>query len=304
MTGAPALSVVVACSPGSAPAAVAGCARPWLDALQRSCAGLAAELVIVGPSWAEPVASRDLVVSQIAAPVDSLVPVRWGLGLAAARGDVVAFTTDRCAVRPGWARAALDGVNRGAAAVGGPIVPGAELTRTDRAIFQLRFGALPRSPGGCIAVPDVAADNAAYDRAILLRVGQSWTAGFWEVEANRRLRASRYSLLFCPEMEAEFTGGEPLWPLAAQRFVHGRHAGAWRTATRARARWQVVVAAPLVPPLLLARALQRSRARGQPLAPLLGIAPEFLVLATAWAAGELVGAARPPHGLHRDPRAS
>lgn len=288
VTDGPVLSVVVACTPRRN-AHAAAVEPPWLTALRRSCAGLDAEIVVVGA--ATRVAADDLACVVLPAPTDSLVPIRWAVGIEAAHGTVIAFTTDLCVVHPGWARAALAAIARGAAAVGGPLTPGAGLTRTDRAVYHLRFGALPDETAGCIDVPDVAADNAAYHRATLLKVGGSFAAGFWEIEANRRLRAAGHPLVFCGDMRAEFVGGEALLRLARQRGAHGRQAGAWRVAVGARRAWQVALAAPLVPLVLLARAMRRQRARrnthgASPVA----VAPEFLVLASAWAAGEAAGA--------------
>jgi len=296
MSAAPRLSVVVACGPGRTAAGAGRAAPAWLPALARSCAGIDAELLLVGgtPARREHGAVRDgPPLIRIPAPDDALVPVRWGLGLRAARGDVVAFTTECCRVHDGWARAALEAVDAGAAAVGGPLRL-ASSSWTDRAVHQLRFGGLPApSTASAVAVHDVAADNAAYDRRRLLALGLSYADGFWEVEANRRLRARGDALVFRGDMGVDFVGGEPFWPLAAQRFAHGRQAGAWRVATGVRRRWQVVLAAPLVPLVLLARALRRAAARGQ--RPLAGATPAFLALATAWAAGEAVGAVAPGH---------
>lgn len=284
----PALSVVVARTPRPGASHAADADVPaWLAALRRSCAGVDAEFVIVGDQ--SPVAWDDPACVAVLAPPGSLVPVRWALGLGVARGAVVAFTTDLCAVDPGWARAALDAIARGAAAVGGPLVPAPGLTRTARAVYHLRFGAIPAHATGCVAVDDVAADNAAYRRATLLEVAAPFDEGFWEVEANRRLRVAGHALRFCADMRAAFIGGEALWPLAGQRFAHGRHAGAWRVATGMRRPWQVVAAAPLVPAVLLGRALGRARTHGRGVGAL--TVPAFLVLASAWAAGEAVGAA-------------
>ncbi len=294
MNAAPALSVVVACTSrrGALPAAVDEPA--WLSALRESCAGVDAEYVLVGAAPAAGASDPACVV--VPAPDGSLVPVRWELGLLAARGTVVAFTTDLCAVSRGWATAAIAAIARGATAVGGPISPGANLTRVGQAIYQLRFGALPPRVTGCTEVQDVAADNAAYRRATLLAIGGALARGFWEVECNHRLRAAGHGLVFCGEMRAVFVGGESLRGLVRQRYLHGRQSGRWRVHVGARRTWQVVLATPLVPFVLLARAARRCAASGRA-THALHVAPEFLVLAAAWAAGEAVGATA--HGRAR-----
>lgn len=289
---APRLSVVVACAPGrrAGDATAAACAA--IEALARSCAGIDAELLLVGCAGDVPAGALGPSVSRLVrvpASDAALVPRRWALGLAAARGDVVAFTTDLCRVDVGWARTALEAIAGGAVAVGGPLHPGTRLSPTDRAIFHLRFGSLAAPADTIAEVHDVAADNAAYDRRALAGLGSSFGDGFWEVEANRRLRADAGRLVFHGGMAAEYVGGEALGSLTAQRFAHGRHAGAWRVAIGVRRWWLVVLAAPLVPLVLLDRA-RRRRARTSRLPSLADASPAFLVLASAWAAGEAMGA--------------
>ena len=286
----PALSVVVARAPGGSARITHGPPR-WLSALDRECAGIASELLLVGFPPAEaasfaaaPGAPRRVLVDAHPA---ALSPVRWGLGLAAARGHVVAFTTDLCIVGEGWARAALAAIADGFVAVGGPIQPMPALSRTGLAVHQLRFGRLPAARTR-VVVDDVAADNAAYDRALLVAEGGDMSAGFWEVEPNRRLHAAGHRLVFDGSMIASFAGGERLRGLLGQRFRHGRQAGAWRVAAGKRRPWQIVLASPLVPLVLLVRAMRRARGDGR--SRLLRVAPEFLALATAWAAGEAAGA--------------
>jgi hypothetical protein len=289
---APRLSVVMACAPGRHVRDATADARSAVEALARSCAGIDAELLLVGLGDDAPLGtlgSPPRSVGRIPASAAALVPRRWALGLAAARGDVVAFTTDLCRVDAGWARAALDAIAGGAAAVGGPLHPATALSPTDRAIFHLRFGALAATTDAIAEVHDVAADNAAYDRRALMALGTSFDEGFWEVEANRRLRADGRRLVFHGGMIAAYVGGEALGSLTAQRFAHGRHAGAWRVAIGVRRWWHVVLASPLVPLVLLDRARRRRAGAGR-LPSLAEASPAFLLLASAWAAGEAMGA--------------
>jgi hypothetical protein len=293
MTAAPLLSVVVAHAPGMTSLAVPLSDAAWLRALARSCHGLDAELILVGFDAGASLDGAGLPTCVLVdAPRSALTPVRWARGLDVARGRVVAFTTDACVVDAAWARTAVAALVDRIVAVGGPIRSTGHLSRTARAVYQLRFGRLPASDGRVIPVDDVAADNAAYLRAPLLEHGGDFRHGFWEVDANRRLRAAGWSLAFHGDMGVEFVGGEQLATLLWQRFAHGRYTGAWRIAIGVRRAWQVVVASPLVPFVMLARTLRGGRRPQVPAA-----IPEFLLLASAWAMGEALGAVAPPRGV-------
>jgi hypothetical protein len=67
--------------------------------------------------------------------------VLWGAGLREARGRVVAFTIAQCVVEQGWARALLEGIDGGAAGVGGRLDVRGDASATARATFYLRYSA-------------------------------------------------------------------------------------------------------------------------------------------------------------------
>jgi hypothetical protein len=92
-----------------------------------------------------------------------------------------------------------------------------------------------------------------------------------------------------PDATAWFGDHTPFGSMAARRFAHGRHSGAFRVRSGIRTRWQMVLGAPLVPFVLLGRVARRvARVPGHMMnfASSLGA---FFVLATAWAAGEAIG---------------
>jgi hypothetical protein len=286
-------------SPDSAPRALsvivgsldaAGTVRECLSALQAACEGIDAEILVADASADDTarIARDSLPTARVLTlPLGTLVPALWGAGLREARGRVVAFTIAQCVVDPGWARALLDGIQEGAAGVGGRLDVRRGTSATGRATFYLRYSAWLSVPDG--PVHEIAGDNAAYDHESLRSVRESSGAPFWEVEAHARLRAAGRTLVIHPGATAWFTDDTPLGTMAARRFAHGRHSGSFRVRSGVRTRWQMVLGAPLVPLVLLLRVGRRvARAPGH-MPGFVTSLGAFLVLATSWAAGEAIG---------------
>ena len=262
-----------------------------LEALQSACSGIDAEILVVDGS-AE--SSLDLVRKRFSSarflsmPSGTLVPALWGRGLREARGRIVAFTIAQCRVGAGWARTLIEGIRAGAAGVGGPIDVRPGTSATGRATFYLRYSAWLNASDG--TVREIAGDNAAYDHAALRAVRNDATEAFWEVEAHARFRELGRTLMMHPGATAWFTDDTGLATMAARRFAHGRHSGAFRVRDGIRTRWQMVLASPVVPFVLLARVARRViRGRGHVVSFLTSLGA-FFVLAFAWAAGEAIGA--------------
>lgn len=262
-----------------------------LASLHSACEGLDAEILVVDGSATT---SLDLISQRfasarfIAMPSGTLVPALWGRGLRDARGRIVAFTIAQCRVGAGWARSLIDGIRSGASGVGGPldVLPGT--SATGRATFYLRYSAWLGVPDGLVS--EIAGDNAAYDHAALRAVRNDAAESFWEVEAHAGFRQLGHTLIMHSGATAWFADDTGLATMAARRFAHGRHSGAFRVRSGIRTRWQMIVGAPLVPFVLLARVARRVvRARGHVLRFVTSLGA-FCVLAAAWAAGEAFGA--------------
>lgn len=299
--GRPTLSVVLA-SPDGEPRAL----EESLAALGAACEGVCCELIVVTASSPVTVSAalpRDASLRTFTLPAGTLTPLLWSHGCRAARGDIVAFTTAQCTVPRGWARAVVECIATGYTGVGGALelAPGA--CARDRAVFHLRYSAFAPAPlvPGCAPAHEIPGDNAAYMRDALLRHDASLERGFWEVDFHRRLRAEGATLALAPGMTVRFGRAPSLATLAAQRFRHGQHSGSWRVACGVSKRWRVIAAAPLVPAVLLLRVARSVRGErvgsgSGELRSLFRALPALLVLSSAWAAGEAVGALL--HGSH------
>ena len=226
--------------------------------------------------------------------VGALTPERWARGMQAARGRALGLSIDRCELPTGWAVLALASLDDGSAGVGGGFCLAEGCSGLDRAIYHLRYGAFPPGRRKSVEVAgDIAGDNAVYCAESLRALGDEWAAGFWEVVIHRQLRAHGEKLTLAAGMDVAFGGTVGVLSFLRQRFNHGVHFGAWRVREAGVSRGRLLVAAPLVPFLLLLRAWQRAPAMDGGRWGLFTVAPLFLLLTTAWAAGEACGALHP-----------
>lgn len=262
-------------------------------ALARACANLHVEILVVDATGAvtdaRPEGATPVRVLRVGA--GALVPQLWTHGLAYARGDNVAFTLANCEVAAGWALEMLAALQAGASGVGGPLERAPGLGVVDRAVYYLRYSAFLPSRVSDGPVPgDIAGDNAAYRHEVLRRHREAIADGFWEVLFHKQLRSQGGSLAMRRGAAARFLGGVGFRDAIRHRFAHGRHFGDWRVSARQRPWWLIVLAAPLVPVLLSVRAF--GRVKRSDWWPLVSALPVFLAIASAWAAGEAVGATR------------
>jgi glycosyltransferase involved in cell wall biosynthesis len=264
-----------------------------LAGIERACAGIDAEILIVDASTDDTVervraVRPDLSVRRL--PPGTLTPVLWAAGLGASRGRVVAFTTGHCAVGDDWARALLGGIDRGATGVAGALALSRDSSALDSAIFYLRYSAFQGAGQVETRAHEIPGDNAAYRRDALDRHRDSFANGFWEVDFHRRIRADGAWLSFVPGAEVAFGPSAPFRSLARQRYLHGCHSGSWRVKQGMRPAWQVVVGAPLVPLVLAVRIGRRVFRRSGEAGRFMRALPALLALSAAWAAGEAWGA--------------
>lgn len=265
-----------------------------LESLLSAIAGLRAELIVVDAatdSSAEQ-AARFPGVQLHRRPSGTLVPHLWADGIRLARGRVVATTTAHTVVKVGWARSlvsAFDDPRVGGA--GGPLRLADDASAVDSGVFFLRYSSfLPSCLPDGIVQGELAGDNAAYLRADLLSDPSVLEDGFWEVAFHRFLRRQNRLLVARAEAVAEFGHAYRFGVISRHRFHHGRRFAAERVANKERHRWQVLGAAPAVPLVLTARAIQKARSDREHRHRLARSIPCLLALAGAWGAGEAMGA--------------
>lgn len=264
-------------------------------ALDRACRDLHAEIVVVQAtdSLTAPPPGSCVPLRTLHVRPGALVPQLWKYGFDVTQSEYVAFTLANCEVADAWAREIVSALRTEAAGVGGPIESPPDLGVVDRAVYYLRYSAfLPSRVVEGVAFGEIPGDNAAYRRDVLTRHRDAIADGFFEVLFHRRLRADGGMLCMRRGVAARFCGGLTLRHAIRHRFAHGRHFGAWRVSTGQRAWLQIWLAAPAVPFVLALRAARRVMSSSASKWHFVSALPVFLVIASAWAAGEAVGAVR------------
>jgi hypothetical protein len=267
-----------------------------LQHLETTCAGIDSELIVCDASGDETAAwTREFAgtASVFRYPVGTLVPTLWVEGLRRSRGRIVAFTTAHCLVSTAWAQSLIKALDDGASGAGGPMVISRDTGPLDWAVFYLRYSAfLPGVMGTGHVSGEIPGDNAAYTRAALDRHAEAFAHGFWELDFHRLIRADGGWLMAVPTATAAFAPSFCLRTIAQHRFDHGRQFGSSRVRRGERTVRQMMMAAPFVPFVLAVRAGRRVFAAGHPPWRFVVALPWFMLLASAWAAGEVWGAFR------------
>lgn len=264
-----------------------------LEALREACGGVPHEVIVVDASTDDSARIAEEAVEAtrvVRYPPGTLTPTLWAEGIALSTGRWVALSTGHCVLPPGWAAALLAQLKTGADGVGAGLLPTASARALDRAVFFLRYsGFLDLTRGGAREVGDLPGDNAAYRGDDIRSFVAAREGGFWEIEYHEAVAARGGRLVAVPAATAGFGRSFPFSTIFRHRYRHGYHYGAWRVREGGQGLLRVLLPAPLVPLVLMARAMRAARRFGLART-LAASAPSFLALGWAWAAGEAAGA--------------
>jgi GT2 family glycosyltransferase len=216
-------------------------------------------------------------------------------GVEAASGEIVAIIEEHCLAAPRWLAESLAAHARGEyAAVGGPVVDHAYRRLRDWAVYFVEYNvSLPPAPEGEVAFLNGA--NVAYRRDVLLAHEQLMKQGYWEASLNPALLAEGYKMLSAPEMVVYHRGPFNLGYYLQQRYWFSRaYAGARAQSLTVSRRLAYLVAAPLLPALLLARMAARVWGKRCRMGKFIQSLPLFVPALTAMVAGEWIGYAAGP----------
>src|SRR5262245_951576 len=149
------------------------------------------------------------------------------LGVAEARGRLIAMIEDHCTVAPEWLAALQEAHQAGHKVIGGPVDNGLTQRNYHWALYLCEYGSyMPPLPTGTVAA--LSAVNTAYEREALWRCRSVWELGFHDNEVHDALRGAG-----CPlhlEGEARVHSYLAMTPSEAVRhlFAGGRRFGGYR----------------------------------------------------------------------------
>lgn len=264
---------------------------PALHAIERACAGLLIEVLIVRPVGGRPpLPDSSLPVHELVCPSDSLVPERWGVGVRAAQAPYFACLTTELAVAPDWATTLQSALSGGAPGAAGCIALGA-IRGTAAAIYLARFNAfLPSAQPHDRVTHQIPGDGAIYRRSAVTQHQDLLVQGFWEAEFHRRFEAAGPRPRFVDRALVTFDTSTGVRAAMRLRYLHAFGYGVTRVTEHHERMIHVLLAAPLVPLSLLARCLRRAvRAPKGFRTAAVGL-PALVLLCVAWAWGEAAGA--------------
>ena len=228
--------------------------------------------------------------SFVPAPVSATIPQLRALGMAEATGDIVALTEDHCVADDAWVETLLQLANDPADVIGGGMGNAQQDRAVDWAAYFAEYGFFadtrPEPPHG--TQPLLTGANVAYKRHVVHDVVEWARAGEWENVAHHRLLSQGSALRFVRSAAIYQNKTYRLTEFCVDRYEHGRDYARKRLAEEPGARrWTLLLASPLLPPLLTWR-VARAAAAGRWPTFLRALPATFLFL-TAWSIGECVG---------------
>jgi GT2 family glycosyltransferase len=207
-------------------------------------------------------------------------------GIELANGDLLVFSDPDCVARPDWLTRLVAAHEQGHAVVGGAIET--EGGWLEQGIHLSKFSAWTSggSPG---PRDDLATANVLWTRSLMERVGP-FSTDRWsgDTELSWRARSEGIELRFEPAAvvsHAHDTGLRAAW---RERYVRGEDFAEMRMNAERWSRSRAaahLLAVPLMPVLLLGRALARAR-RGRDLRRAILTAPIQLFAYLGWSLGE------------------
>lgn len=272
--------------------------RECLNALARQQRFHGTEVIVadcVGGELTDYVTTHHPQVQLISFKEKQSVPRLRAVGIAQAKGRIVAITEDHCIPPSDWFDAVLKAhAQIDAPAIGGAVDNGATKRIIDWAVFFCEYSNFI-SPVTAGVVHDLPGPNVSYKRQTLTELGGLIRDEYWETFVHGKLEAE----------------GKPLWSDPSVRMIHKKHfrlvdflserfhysrafAGTRNQGMSPLKRIVYFFACSILPPILLLRISKRVLNKKQHLLQFALSLPYILLFMIAWAVGESIGYATGP----------
>jgi hypothetical protein len=228
-------------------------------------------------------------VTILSAPARTTIPALRSIGIAQARGTIVAVTEDHCVVDSKWVATIERRMHSGCAVVGGPVENGWAGGLSDWAAFLTDYaGFIPPADDG--PVTQLPSNNVAYSREMLDGLCTVLDRGLWESFYYEQLVARGVPLISAPEMIVYHRRPFGIGYFIRQRYYYCRaFAGMRRQFLTKSGRVRYALGSVFLPGLLLLRGLLTLLQKRRFVRRYIQSLPLITVYVTAGAIGEMVG---------------
>lgn len=264
-----------------------------LDSIRNEVSTLDAEAIVVTPRSGDYVRRLQLKypwVTVISDPAVTGVPALRRRGVEAASGQSVAIIEEHCSAAPDWLRQALGALARDrCAAVGGAITDYGYDRLRDWVVYFIEYNSSlpPVSAGETLNLNDA---NIAYPRQLLLDYRHLLDDGYWPMTLHPTLAAEGHRLVSVPEMVVYHRGPFDFFYYLHQRFLFSRAFAGVRARHQSPARrLAYLVAAPVVPLMLIGRMAKTVFSKRRRIPEFVRTLPLIVPAVTVLVAGEWIG---------------
>ncbi len=217
------------------------------------------------------------------------IPELRAMGIAKARGAVIAITEDHKAADARWIEEMVQAHQSEWPAIGGAIENGCRDRLVDWAAYlseYLRY-ARPLRAG---VTDDIPGPNVSYKRTLLDQYAAYIQQGFWDMFFHWKLGEDGIPLVCVPSMLVYHAKRFGFFEFLTQRYYFGRSFGGMRKEICSPAkRLFFILASPLLPPLILWRIGRLVRQKRRFTREFLLTLPLLVLFALSWSVGELTG---------------
>ena len=219
----------------------------------------------------------------------TLVPELWSAGILAARGDIVATTTAHFVPAENWIEKIVEELGNNIGGVGGAIENHPSGNLRDWGLYFCRYSNYMLPFQGKM-VNDIPADNAAYNKSVLMKYENMIKKGFWENFINSEMAREGHKLYLSPNIVNVHKKSFGLRVFAKQRFIHGVRYGLERSKNFSYVKKICfALASPIIPFIYIKRIGSRVWNRKRHINKFILSFPVLMLFLIFWAAGEGCG---------------